>query len=226
MTETFEGNPPLHEIRRKNIELLMRRYGSMERINAALGCRRDDIGIAPIKDPLLGNPAEYAKRIGDLVARQLEIILHLESGWLDKPHDNADGVHLQDFACNEVVEMYSRKLNRNTNPKLLVGGVVKIEKENSRCNGEIQSFFVGDKSCPLIPPGSLVSADISCRHFVKTGMYLLGTGEQFVFRKIEELPEGKLRVWSTPDAFEDVEDPSELDIAGRVVLMFEQKSFL
>lgn len=219
MEKNVETDTSVYEIRRKNLLLLVEKYGSMAQINTALGRGRYNSALTQIKNRAFNKTTGTRRRMGPKTARLLEFVFKLGTGWMDKLHDNAD-----DVPEIEIPPAGGTKSSTNTNP--LLNEFRKFLTQEMLNVPELRTYFIEKSPFPSIPTESPVIVDISCRQFVKKGIYLIRAEEELAFRKIVGTADDKYRVWSDPDKYEDIEDLSVLRILGRVVFQFDGRSFL
>ena len=77
----------VHEIRRKNLIELISMYKSVANLNSALGRKRYDGTFNQIKNKSQPPSAKTPRVMGAEVAREIEMKLHLQPGWMDVVHD-------------------------------------------------------------------------------------------------------------------------------------------
>lgn len=76
----------LSEMRRKNLLFLIEQYGSLAKLNAALGRKRNDSALAQIKYGSFNKEKKVPRRMGIALAREIEDKLNLPREWMDKEH--------------------------------------------------------------------------------------------------------------------------------------------
>lgn len=219
----------LPEIRRQNLELLVQRYGSMAKINSALGRRRNDSVLTQIKNRAITNRTGSRRQMGNRVARQLETVLLLGEGWMDRPHENADDIPLIDPSTpvdekdTTNIPYLGGKLNSETRIPV-TNMFLRFIAGNEHDIAGLRTFFISESTFPTIPFGSIMVVDTNCRSFTHNGVYLIRIGEQTSFRRINQNLDGTLRVWSDPETYEEVDDPAKINILGRGIYLWSGKT--
>lgn len=77
------------EIRHSRLMILLNKYGTLAKLNEALGLTRTDSTLSQIKNKSTtsrGNP----KMMGAPMARRIEAALNLGNGWMDTPPSLAE----------------------------------------------------------------------------------------------------------------------------------------
>ena len=76
----------VHTTRKQRLEQLIQKFGSIARLNEALGWVRTDSRLSRIRN---GNQRSDREgkvfHMGDQMAREIESTLNLEEGWMDTP---------------------------------------------------------------------------------------------------------------------------------------------
>ena len=80
------------EIRRNNLEELIRQHGSLAELNDKLALPRTDATLSQIRNQSLSSRGKR-RSMGDELARRIESALGLEVGWMDNTHYPADDRH-------------------------------------------------------------------------------------------------------------------------------------
>lgn len=97
----------VHETRRQRLELLLKRYDSIAALNDALGWPRTDSRLSRIKN---GNARTDRKgkvfQMGDGIAREIEDVLKLGSGWMDTPPTYAE-LHGENDPISKALDIMS-----------------------------------------------------------------------------------------------------------------------
>lgn len=76
--------------RRKRLEMLIERYGSIAALNLALGVDKTDATLSQIRTQAPHSKTGKPRAMGDEKARDIEDKLGLERGWMDTPPSFAD----------------------------------------------------------------------------------------------------------------------------------------
>lgn len=85
------------EIRRKRLEHLIDKHGSIANLNVALGWPRTDPKLAQIRNANTRPGRDKPYQMGDSMAREIEEKLNLERGWMDNapnPFDLSNDVRI------------------------------------------------------------------------------------------------------------------------------------
>lgn len=104
------------EIRRDNLEQLIKQHGSLAQLNERIGLARTDATLSQIRNQSLsarGKP----RSMGDELARRIELKLGLEVGWMDNlqypiddrhariQHAVAVMEHMQDWQVDQAIKI-------------------------------------------------------------------------------------------------------------------------
>ena len=76
--------------RRKRLEMLIDRYGSIAALNLAIGVDRTDATLSQIRTQAPHSRTGKPRAMGDEKAREIEERLGLERGWMDTPPNYAE----------------------------------------------------------------------------------------------------------------------------------------
>jgi hypothetical protein len=82
------------EIRRDNLEQLIRQHGSLAELNDKLALTRTDATLSQIRNQSLSSRGKR-RSMGDELARRIERALGLEAGWMDNVHYATDDRQLR-----------------------------------------------------------------------------------------------------------------------------------
>jgi len=86
----------ISETRLIRLEMLIKKYGSLSKLNEAAGYSKTDATLSQIRNKAPHTKTGTPRAMGDPVARRLEKNLNLEAGWMDTPpsydelHGNQD----------------------------------------------------------------------------------------------------------------------------------------
>lgn len=76
----------VHETRRDRLSQLLKKYSTYAALNEALGWARTDSKLSRIKNANTRTDRDgKVFQMGDAIAREIEIKLGLEEGWMDTP---------------------------------------------------------------------------------------------------------------------------------------------
>lgn len=92
-----KDKPDYSEVRRKNLILLVELYGSMPKLNLALGRKRNDTALSQIKNEAFNKTKNSPRRMGNAIAREIEDALNLKRGWMDEEHPDAFPLPVEKF---------------------------------------------------------------------------------------------------------------------------------
>lgn len=75
----------ISETRLIRLEMLIKKYGSLAKLNEASGYAKTDATLSQIRNKAPHTKTGTPRAMGDPVARRLEKNLGLEAGWMDTP---------------------------------------------------------------------------------------------------------------------------------------------
>lgn len=78
---------PAHEARRKNIEVLVVKCGSLEAL-----CKRVEaspVYLSQIRHQTIDQKTGASRKMGNAMARRIEVAMDLPEGWMDVPQETA-----------------------------------------------------------------------------------------------------------------------------------------
>ena len=78
------------ETRRARLEMLIKKHGSVAELNDSLGWARTDPKLTLIRNADVRSGRAKPHQMGDAMARDIEIKLNLERGWMDTPPTYAE----------------------------------------------------------------------------------------------------------------------------------------
>lgn len=82
----ISGMKTIADIRRDNLLLLLREFGSLAELNDRLGLARTDATLSQIKNRSLDSKSKKPRAMGDEMARRIESSLKRDVGWMDNVH--------------------------------------------------------------------------------------------------------------------------------------------
>lgn len=77
------------EIRRDNLQILIDEHGSVAELNERMGWERTDPRLTRIRNANTRTGRNKPFQMGDALAREIEVSLQLERGWMDNPRQLA-----------------------------------------------------------------------------------------------------------------------------------------
>lgn len=92
--------------RRKRLEILIERYGSIAALNLALGAEKTDATLSQIRTQAPHSKTGKPRSMGDEKARDIEVKLGLERGWMDTSPTYAE-LHPDDRIAHAMKVMES-----------------------------------------------------------------------------------------------------------------------
>jgi len=92
--------------RRKRLEILIERYGSLAALNVAIGADKTDATLSQIRTRAPHSRTGKPRSMGDDKAREIEEKLGLERGWMDTPPGFAE-LHPDDRIAHAMRVMES-----------------------------------------------------------------------------------------------------------------------
>ena len=127
------------EVRRRNLKLLVELYGSMVKLNLALGRRKNDTSLAQIKNEAFNKTKNTPRRMGNSIAREIEDKLNLKRGWMDEEHPDAFPLPFQN-SCETQNTENRKNLNSSTTSVLsnnnnLLSNIPLYEVSSERNSG-------------------------------------------------------------------------------------------
>jgi hypothetical protein len=92
------------ETRRTRLEMLIKKYGSVAEVNAAMGWARTDPKLTQIRNANARAGRSKPYQMGDAMAREIETTLKLEHGWMDTPPTYAE-LHGEEDPRTKVMQL-------------------------------------------------------------------------------------------------------------------------
>lgn len=186
----------IKDIRRENLQFLVERYGSMKKLNGALG--KKDNGLTQILNESVHSVYGYKRTMGDRLARTLEEKLSLGYGWMDTDHSEDPD------ARSDLLVISKLNIEAGCNP---TGGndgedcaiVERIEvtpewyKQNIsryRLHGHDLITARGDSMEPTISSGDIVIVDTHDHDITQEGIFCVNYGAGVMLKRIQVLPFG------------------------------------
>lgn len=230
------SNEHLSEIRRANLLFLIEQYGSLKRLNIALGRKSNDATLSQIKNKAPSSRTGTVRNMGVAIARDIEKKLNYDFGWMDVAHPEIQPVPLNkenEFTKNKQKENPDSQpltiaplfeiRRRTTDGKfvpLRIGDIkvpdIFIERSAYSFNPKnLQSFYIDDLTATdFVPFGSIIVLDKSVHSYTKDGLYLVELNGSVFFRKIISSVKGGYLVFSSSENFEHVQDLNDIKILG------------
>ena len=236
---------PVSLIRQKNLLFLIEQYGSIARLNVALGRSKTDATLSQVKNFAPSSATKKPREMGIALARDIEKKLNYPVGWMDEEHPEMQPLpeKQEDIKLKaEEKKNSSSKLTviplfeirrRSTDGRFVpfkIGNVqmpdIFIEKSAYPIHAEkAESFYVDElTSSDLVPYGSIVILDKSVRSYTKDGLYLVELNGSVVFRKIISSAKGGFIVQSSSTNSEHIQNLEPLKILGFGVFIWVQQA--
>jgi len=232
-------------IRQKNLLYLIEQYGSIARLNLALGRPKKDATLSQVKNFAKHHKTNKPREMGVALARSIEEKLNYPLGWMDKEHpeiqplpENLDGItsiaEEKKFSSSKftVIPLFEIR-RRATDGRFVpfkIGDIqmpdIFIEKSAYPIRVEkAESFYVDElTSSDLVPYGSIVILDKSVHSYTKDGLYLVELNGSVVFRKIISSAKGGFIVQSSSTYSEHIQNLEPLKILGFGVFIWVQQA--
>mgnify|MGYP005839286025 FL=1 len=232
-------------VRQRNLLYLIEQYGSIARLNLALGRPKKDATLSQVKNFAKHHKTNKPREMGVALARSIEEKLNYPPGWMDKEHPEIQPIpeNQEDIkSITEEKKASSLKLTviplfeirrRSTDGRFVpfkIGNVqmpdIFIEKSAYPIRAEkAESFYVDElTSSDLVPYGSIVILDKSVRNYTKDGLYLVELNGSVVFRKIISSAKGGFIVQSSSTNSEHIQNLETLKILGFGVFIWVQQA--
>ena len=232
-------------IRQKNLLYLIEQYGSIARLNLALGRPKKDATLSQVKNFAKHHKTNKPREMGVAFARSIEEKLNYPLGWMDKEHpeiqplpENLDGItsiaEEKKFSSSKftVIPLFEIR-RRATDGRFVpfkIGDIqmpdIFIEKSAYPIRVEkAESFYVDElTSSDLVPYGSIVILDKSVHSYTTDGLYLVELNGSVVFRKIISSAKGGFIVQSSSTNSEHIQNLEPLKILGFGVFIWVQQA--
>lgn len=211
------------EIRRENLQFLVEKYGSMKKLNEALG--RKDNSLTQILNESVHSVYGYKRTMGDKLARSIEEKLCLGYGWLDADHSNeafpeeVDLIYLRklnvEASCGSGIQNYEDEAFVDTlsvSRQWFEENIDKVRK-----NGYEIITASGDSMEPTLKNGDLVVIDrLDTAITKRDGVFCVLIDNDLYLKRVQKMP-GVLRFISDNRLY----DPFEIklgEIESRVVV--------
>lgn len=231
------------EIRRKNLLFLIEQYGSIAKLNIALGRKRKDGTLSQIKNGAIVSTTNLPRKMGIAVARDIESKLNYPLGWMDEEHP-------------EIQPSPEKNLGKDITSKIKISSAVTsiskfplYELDRRHDSGGYTPILAGEIELPrlilrnlnnpandkkmaiydfkdnpmgggnYIPQGSLLVVDRDIKSYTQDGLYIIEINGKTFIRKITTSAKGGFLVSSSDNDKEYVEDLSRIRILGFSVLL-------
>jgi hypothetical protein len=204
------------EVRRLNlIEYIANNFAG----NRAAFCRATGKNPNLINLVLSGNK-DYARTIGEKLARDIEARSNLAKGWLDSPRDIGD-----------IKSVFIPMITATTLPVVQPVGSdfsftlpMDDPRFSLRLSGtkNLVIFTAKDSTmAPTIEVGDFLWIDLGVKEFAGDGVYSLTADYGIVIRRLQRISATELRVFTDNKAFDPltakIKGKGKPDISGRVV---------
>lgn len=233
----------LGNIRWKNLMYLIEQYGTIAKLNIALGRKRKDGTLSQIKNKSLVSTTKKPREMGVALARDIEAKLNYPLGWLDQEHPEIQAFSVispnKEVTANVKISRYQNLVNiplfelrQRIDGKFiptLTGDIevpqIFIEKAAYPIQGkQLEAYYVNDNSMfDEVPFGSILVVDKGVTSYVKDGIYLVSLNGGVFIRKIVSSARGGYTISSNSSEKEHVDDLGSLRILGFAVLLWIQK---
>lgn len=215
------------EIRKKNIAILVKRFGSEAELNTALGRRRTDSMFYQIK---YGTklPSGRPRSLGTRMAREIEEKLGLDIGWMDTDHstktdffekdieDNVLAIRLIPMPGSEKMQKNAIYIDESTFKRITHGLLVQ----------DVNSCIVSDESmAPTMEVGDRLLIDTTKKKFETDGVYLVSLGGNNAIRRLKRDIDGSIRISvdSIPNHSMAFRDLIDVEILGKAIYLWNGK---
>lgn len=229
------------EFRRRNLLYLLEAYGSMAKLNAALGRNRYDSVLPQIKYQSFNKEKGVYRKMGNSLAREIEDKLHLDRGWMDIDHpeifeipgltdiekESQTPVTSNEEIAEVEVTLPLFKLDRiasSVSSTLTDIGEIKLPETFASLlpltgnKKELEAVYISDSSLQSkIPSGSIVVFDRKVKAYASDGIYLLKIRNSIVVRQITISTRGGYNVFNDIGEPEYVESLNNIEILGLAV---------
>lgn len=160
------------------------------------------------------NPA-IRRSIGERLAREIEQVMQLPSGWMDLD----SGAPLERYVTIPIVSLDNLK---GTVEKLFLSDrVVKKACDTPTSTAVLRGLYMPSaEMLPAIDQDDILLVDTGCEGFPKDGVYVLTINSSVFVRRVRRLLDGNVRIGadSDPSGAVDV-PPDKFSPVGRVVGM-------
>lgn len=184
-----------------------------------------------------------SKNIGTRVARDIEKKLGLFVGWMDLDHSKESsaltvGESSPGYASPFSIPVYSitagmgrgRFLDSEEILKIVVFDPATLRDMNlsGSAHGIVAVYADGESMLPTIPPKSIVFVDRNQRD-LRDGVYLVRLEEMIYVKRLQRLPNHKVKVISDNPIYEpfevDLKNGDDFEILGKVLRVWIERTF-
>ena len=221
----------VYDIRRENLDILIKLYGSISRINQLTGRPRTDSSFSQIRHQTVNNVNNRPRRMGSKLARVLEKQLSLSEGWFDVEHpEGAEGVAVisvpfSDAEADSVkvshvdstdCRMSSARDDLEMGYKFLRKVMVSPDDAVGLRYFEVETDDFKD-----LPRDSIVIVNTNVHEFTSKGFYLAEIFGNRVLVKIRRGIDGKYVISSEDDEQETRDTLDGITIMGRALYIWK-----
>lgn len=234
----------VYDVRRDNLNLLIKTYGSIAKLNRLTGRPRTDSSLSQIRNQTFNTANQSARRMGSNLARTLERQLKLREGWFDTVHpedapipiinvpyseDNGHGQKTIKIPAVEKPEGDGVYISMNTTQEdYLTMGDRFLDKVRGAPAGSTDVDYSGlrfheveSNSFTEIPRDTLVIVDTNIREFTGDGFYLIRVNVHDRLVKILQDYKGHFRIMTNDSFIEEVSSLDDVQIIGRAIYRWQ-----
>ena len=221
-------------IRKANLELLVEHFGSVAKLNLAVGRKSKDVTFSQIRHGSVHPITKIRRQMGTNVARKTEKALRLVDGWLDKAHTLPEITTLLNptsLSSRTVTVPVHELLIENLSASVISDKLELTESFATKqlgdfTNKESLRYFVPNRNLlnNTLPVNSIVILDSGITSFSTDGVYLIQSASGLtMLRRISALADGSylIEADNTQETYATVKS---LMILGRVIYVFCAKS--
>lgn len=221
----------IDEIRRKNLELLIREHGSLTAFAAAI--ERSDSQVSQWVNASVNSGTGNPRGMRSDSCRRIETMTHKPKGWMDAPHDeDASFRALQvkqadqsTFAQLDVQAVCGNGRLAPDHPEVVsmmtmpVGMAQSLLGTTNRLGLVKIVSAANDSMTPTIEPDDLLFVDTSIVEYTSEGVYLLVHDKGLICKRLSR--PGKDIIVSSDNSYYKpwkwIERPEQTRIVGRVL---------
>lgn len=212
--------------RKDNLLRLIDLYGGYTKLNLALGRKKTDATLNQIANEFKDSRTNQPRRMGDKVARDIELRLNLEEGWMDRtnPEDNNFELEKKDQDVDRVIIPPIMdgmgKFSENKNTLIVSRKFLEHELSSSEISKLRALFYMSNDMEPSFGSGSFLIIDTSITKFKGNGLYLIQQAEFRDVLRINQTMDGSfLLYYDNPKnrVNEELDSLESVSILGKVV---------
>ena len=220
----------MQNTRRRNLQLLVNKYGSFAELNRALGRSPRDTVLNGIINGTKA-PNGKARNLGERLARQIEEKLGLPSAWLDRSSD-AVGVDYFERSADVKSDVVALPLIPLSSATRSTKTSIYLDQslfDQAFPNAVIEDFrgaiIIDDSMSPTMNVGDRVLVNIHQNSISTDGIYLLKMNERLFFRRIRSSITGQIEITvDKPNAQSmPISQIQNLEVIGKAVYVWNGK---